>query len=336
MHCSMGVTIPLAIHSQSRVWGGMAPALSLHTSQAFYSKGSIKPESSAKPSQGTRLTRKIHFRIQTRASARGQLSGGRFNQKHRRFLQLAEETPGLRQVAAKELTAIEEESVNVASDPFEMIKNRFLTFKENHFSKKPDLFANLAASQSPKFMVIACGDSRVCPSNILGFQPGEAFVIRNVANLVPPWKESGFPATSAALEFAVLALKVEHILIIGHSRCGGIKALMSMSDDETTSSEFIGNWISIAKPARIRTKSLTADQPFDQQCSHCEKESVNQSISNLLTFPWLKELVAQEKLFLHGGYYNFVDGSFEKWTLGYKEGKFEKIDDAITNRALWC
>lgn len=316
---------------QSRVFGGMTSALSLHTSQAFHPRGS-KAESSVKPnSRGTRLTRKILIRIQARASA-----GGRFNEKHRRFLQMDEETPGSSQVAASESTAIEEESVNVASDPFEMLKNRFLNFKQEYYLKKPDLFANLAASQSPKFMVIACGDSRVCPSNILGFQPGEAFVIRNVANLVPPWKETGFPATSAALEFAVLALKVEHILIIGHSRCGGIKALMSMPDDGTTSSEFIGNWISIGKPARTRTKSLTADQPFDQQCAHCEKESVNQSISNLLTFPWLKELVAQEKLFLHGGYYNFVDGSFEKWTLSYKEGKFEKIDDAITNRSVWC
>ncbi|KAH9308318.1 hypothetical protein KI387_036229, partial [Taxus chinensis] len=222
----------------------------------------------------------IQIQVHVRASAQQQqLTTDQFDRTHQRFLKLVKEIPGLRRVAARKLqelteelaNGIEEASVNIASDPFEKIKNRFLTFKQQHFLKKPDHFAKLATSQSPKFMVIACSDSRVCPSNILGFQPGEAFVIRTIANLVPPWKENGFPATSAALEFAVLSLQVEHILVIGHSRCGGIRALMSMSDDGTISSDFIESWMTIGKPARLRTKSFAAHQHFDQQCSQCEK-----------------------------------------------------------------
>uniref|UniRef100_A0A0D6R581 Carbonic anhydrase n=1 Tax=Araucaria cunninghamii TaxID=56994 RepID=A0A0D6R581_ARACU len=262
-----------------------------------------------------------------------------FDPTQQRFLNLIKETPSLRRVAATTSQEVieEEVSVNESSAPFETMKNRFLTFKQEKFSKKPDVFSKLSAGQSPKFMVIACADSRVCPSTILGFQPGEAFMIRNVANMVPPFKEEGFPATGAALEYAALHLKVENIFVIGHSRCGGIKAIMSMAEEEgPKSSDFIEDWVTIAKPARSRTKSVAAQLPFDDQCTQCEKESVNQSLSNLLTYPWIKDLVSQGKLFLHGGYYNFVDCSFEQWTLSYKEGETENVNQAITNRSVWC
>uniref|UniRef100_A0A0C9QN62 Carbonic anhydrase n=1 Tax=Wollemia nobilis TaxID=56998 RepID=A0A0C9QN62_9CONI len=281
-----------------------------------------------------RLSRRSSAR-KVRASARNIDS---FDPTQQQFLNLIKETPSLRRVAATSSQQVTEEevSVNESSAPFETMKNRFLTFKQEKFSKKPDVFSKLSTGQSPKFMVIACADSRVCPSITLGFQPGEAFMIRNVANMIPPWKEEGFPATGAALEYAALHLKVENIFVIGHSRCGGIKAIMSMAEEASKSSDFIEDWVTIAQPARLRTKSVAAQLPFDDQCTHCEKESVNQSLSNLLTYPWIKDLVSQEKLFLHGGYYNFVDCSFEQWTLSYKEGETENLNQAITNRSVWC
>ncbi|KAJ7968299.1 Carbonic anhydrase [Quillaja saponaria] len=219
-------------------------------------------------------------------------------------------------------------------DLFDDLKYRFLIFKRQKYMENSKHFQDLAKGQAPKFMVIACADSRVCPSNILGFQPGEAFMLRNIANLVPPF-ENGPSETNAALEFSVNFLKVENVLVIGHSRCGGIQALMSMPDDENSSS-FIRNWVVIGKNARIRTEAAASNLCFDQQCRHCEKESINNSLSNLLTYPWIEEKVAKGELFLHGGYYDFIDCTFEKWTLDYRgRAKEENAIIAVKDRSFW-
>ncbi|XP_062097932.1 beta carbonic anhydrase 5, chloroplastic-like isoform X2 [Humulus lupulus] len=178
--------------------------------------------------------------------------------------------------------------------------------------EKLEHYQRLAEVQVPKFMVIACADSRVCPSNILGFQPGEAFMIRNVANLVPPL-ENGPSETNAALEFAVNTLEVENILVIGHSRCGGIETLMSMQDE--LSSSFIHKWITKAKFAKLKTRNVARSYSFDEQCRHCEKESVNRSLLNLLTYPWIEDRVKNNLVSIHGGYYDFLNCTFEKWIL---------------------
>ncbi|WCJ18855.1 Carbonic anhydrase [Euphorbia peplus] len=221
-------------------------------------------------------------------------------------------------------------------DLFDEMKQRFMSFKKNKYMENLEYYESLAKGQAPKFMVIACADSRVCPSNILGFQPGEAFVVRNVANMVPSY-ESGPSETNAALEFAVNSLKVENILVIGHSCCGGIRALMSMHDDVETSS-FIGNWVSVGMNARLRTKASASNLSFDRQCRHCEKESVNWSLRNLLSYPWVEEKVKNDELSIHGGYYNFVDCTFEKWTLDYKTSdlKHENGIVAVKDQTLWC
>ncbi|RWW14062.1 hypothetical protein GW17_00022197 [Ensete ventricosum] len=188
-------------------------------------------------------------------------------------------------------------------------------------------------------MVIACADSRVCPSNILGFQPGEAFTVRNIANLVPPFQH-GASETSAALEFAVNTLeaskfhKVANILVVGHSRCGGIQALMSMKNDPGSRS-FIKDWVSIGKTARLSTKAAAGNLSFEMQCRHCEKESINGSLLNLLTYPWIEKRVSEATLSLHGGYYDFVNCTFEKWTLVYRERLEGGSKYAIKNRSLW-
>ncbi|CAN0921294.1 Beta carbonic anhydrase 5, chloroplastic [Linum grandiflorum] len=216
-----------------------------------------------------------------------------------------------------------------AGNVFDEMKARFLRFKKQKYLENKEHYESLANGQAPKFMVIACGDSRVCPSNILGFQPGEAFVVRNVANLVPPF-ESGPSETKAALEFAVNSLKVQNIFVVGHSRCGGIRALMSMHDDVETSS-FIGSWVSVGMKARLKTKAAASNLSFDNQCTHCEKESVNCTLKNLLTYPWIEEKVRSEELSIHGGYYDFVNCTFERWTLDYKQDGEVSVKD----RSLW-
>ncbi|THU66253.1 hypothetical protein C4D60_Mb05t12190 [Musa balbisiana] len=214
-------------------------------------------------------------------------------------------------------------------DPFEELKSRFKSFKSQNYEE------NL-------FMVIACADSRVCPSNILGFQPGEAFTVRNIANLVPPFQH-GASETSAALEFAVNTLEaskfhkqicVANILVVGHSRCGGIQALMSMKNDPGSRS-FIKDWVSIGKSARLSTKAAAGNLSFEMQCRHCEKESINGSLLNLLTYPWIEKRVSEATLSLHGGYYDFINCTFEKWTLVYRERLEGGSKYAIKNRSLW-
>ncbi|XP_027188024.1 beta carbonic anhydrase 5, chloroplastic isoform X2 [Cicer arietinum] len=203
------------------------------------------------------------------------------------------------------------------------------------FKKELEHFQSLAEAQYPKFMVIACADSRVCPSNILGFQPGEVFMIRNIANLVPMMK-NGPSECNAALEFAVTTLEVENILVIGHSSCAGIETLMSMQED-TEPRNFIHNWVANGKVAKLRTKSATSHLSFDQQCRFCEKESINQSLLNLLSYPWIEDRVRKELLSIHGGYYNFSNCSFEKWTLDFKDCNVkEERSYVVKEKELWC
>ncbi|XP_054789608.1 beta carbonic anhydrase 5, chloroplastic-like isoform X1 [Prosopis cineraria] len=218
-------------------------------------------------------------------------------------------------------------------DLFNDLKDRFLSFKKNKYMGNLEHFQNLAEVQSPQFMVIACADSRVCPSYILGFQPGEAFMIRNVANLVTPF-ENGPTETNAALEFAVTTLKVENILVIGHSCCGGIRALMSMQDDANGS--LLESWVVAGKNARIKTEAAASGLDFDQQCRHCEKESLNHSLLNLLTYPWIEERVCKGELLIHGGYYDFIECSFEKWTLDCMKMKLEGTARLLVkDRVVW-
>lgn len=253
---------------------------------------------------------------------------------------------GLRMNASKEtpelMQGIREDECKTAEqtegyDSFNGMKQRFLTFKEKKYLGNLELYRRLAESQAPEFMVIACADSRVCPSVILGLEPGEAFMVRNVANLVPPF-ESGPTETNAALEFAVNALKVKNILVSGHSCCGGIRALMSMENaDGENSSSFIKNWVIVGKNARLSTKEAASHLSFDQQCRHCEKESVNRSLLNLLTYPWIEEQVMRGNLSLHGGYYDFINCTFEKWTLDYYKtiSRGNKDMIAVKGRSFW-
>lgn len=221
------------------------------------------------------------------------------------------------------------------NDPFNEMKHRFLSFKKHTYLKNLERYQDLAKAQAPKFLVISCADSRVCPSNILGFQPGDAFVVRNVGNLVPPF-ENGPSETKAALEFSVNTLEVPNILVTGHSCCGGIRALMSM-EDEVNSSSFIRSWVVVGMKAKLSTKAVASKLSFDQQCKHCEKESINHSLLRLLSYPWIEEKVKKGLLCIHGGYYDFVECTYEKWTLDYQGSSSEMESGvfSIKNREFW-
>ncbi|XP_050214883.1 beta carbonic anhydrase 5, chloroplastic-like isoform X2 [Mercurialis annua] len=190
-------------------------------------------------------------------------------------------------------------------DLFDEMKKRFLNFKKHTY---------LTGAFQKSCRGSISKDSRVCPSNVLGFEPGEAFMIRNVANIVPPI-ENGPTETNAALEFAVNTLEVENIFVIGHSNCAGIQALMSMPDDNNSS--FVEKWVATAKVVKLIAKTDARGLSFDQQCQHCEKESINHSLLNLLTYPWIEERVRKNMVSIHGGYYDFSNCSFEKWTLDF-------------------
>ena len=142
---------------------------------------------------------------------------------------------------------------------------------------------------------------------------------------MPPFERQGnYHGTSAALEYAVCALKVEHIVVVGHANCGGIKALMSRTDT-ACKNDFIDRWMEIASQACERTRLDAGHLPFAAQCSYCERESVNVSLANLLTFPWIKDAVARRTLQLHGWYYDMNEATMSTWKLRYQITDYEKL-----------
>ncbi|GMN20909.1 hypothetical protein TIFTF001_047194 [Ficus carica] len=138
--------------------------------------------------------------------------------------------------------------------------------------KYPDCFSQLAQGQHPKFLVFACSDSRVSPSHILNFQPGEAFMARNIANLVPSFNKLRYSGVGAIIEYAVAELKVENILVIGHSRCGGIARLMSHPEDDSVPYDFIDDWVQIALPAKAKVKAEYGHLPSEKQLEICAQK----------------------------------------------------------------
>lgn len=181
----------------------------------------------------------------------------------------------------------------------------YKNFYKKYFIKNPKVYQKLLdEGQNPKTLVIACSDSRVDPSIVLDTNPGDIFVIRNVANIVPPYEDekNGYHSTSAAIEYAVLYLHVENIIILGHSDCGGIKALV---EGHTNTHSFIDNWLYIAEDAKNKAQSLNLD--IKHTCEACEKESIKNSLKNLRKFPF----IAESNVELYGWYFNLNTGLIE-------------------------
>jgi carbonic anhydrase len=178
-------------------------------------------------------------------------------------------------------------------------------FRGGQWPERRRLFESLADDgQQPRVMVISCADSRVDPGMIFDAGPGELFVVRNVANLVPPYApDSAYHGTSAALEFGVRALKVHDLVVMGHGLCGGVRALLEGTPPEAA--DFVAPWISIAAPAR--TRALVCEDPVERQL-FCEQEVVRLSLDNLMTFPWIADAVAAGSLRLHGAHFDIRTG----------------------------
>ncbi|KAL1531647.1 carbonic anhydrase [Salvia divinorum] len=203
------------------------------------------------------------------------------------------------------------------SPSVERLKTGFLTFKHKKYNLRPGLYSELARGQTPKYMIFACSDSRVCPSHVLDIQPGEAFVVRNVANMVPPYDKTQYSGAGSAIEYAVLHLKVQEIVVMGHSACGGIKGLMSFPYNGTYSTDFIEDWVKIGLPAKAKVTAKNGDTAFGDQCVLCEKEAVNVSLENLLSYPFVRQGVVNGTLALKGAHYDFIKGSLELWALDF-------------------
>jgi len=209
-------------------------------------------------------------------------------------------------------------------------------FRQNYLNPENDAWrAEAKAGQSPKVMFIACSDSRVNPALITRANLGDIFMVNNVANLVPPYQESGntHHSTSAAIEFAVIHLKIQHIIVMGHSGCGGIRALMASHDapkEELPAPEehysFIRPWMQIVDKAAEFTPQEKSAADMDARATLCEQRASLISLNNLITFPWVKEAVLDNRLKIHAWHYDIGSGIL----LEYDE-KTEKFEALVAN-----
>ncbi|HJV64874.1 MAG TPA: carbonic anhydrase [Geomonas sp.] len=184
----------------------------------------------------------------------------------------------------------------------------FKRFQKQYFDPQEFRFGNLGQEQNPKVLLIGCSDSRVDPAILTGCAPGELFVVRNVANLVPPCEsDSQYHGVSAALEYAVCHLEVEHIIVLGHSGCGGISALMN-GIPEGRPGAFIGKWVEIATRGKEQVLTELSGKEPEKQCRACEQAAILISLENLLTFSWIAERVDSGKVLLHGWYFDISNG----------------------------
>jgi carbonic anhydrase len=194
--------------------------------------------------------------------------------------------------------------------PLRKLTMGFLDFQRDTFAPKREFFQQLARKQRPKILMVACSDSRVDPAILAHADPGDIFMIRNVANLVPPYaNDESKHGTSAALEFGVKALEVEHIIVFGHVGCGGIEALLTADPVLNREHAFIFNWLQIADEARRRTLIKCRHLSLTDQLRCLEEESVKTSLANLLTFPWIEERVQSGRLRLHGWHFDLNSGN---------------------------
>ena len=185
----------------------------------------------------------------------------------------------------------------------------YRTFLSSRFTVEQGRYRELAeGGQSPEIMVIGCCDSRVSPEVIFDAHPGELFVLRNIANLVPPYTPDGAQrAVSAALEFAVQALKVKHIIVLGHARCGGIRAFAE-SGEPLSPGDFIGKWMELLAPAAAFIGPQDNYPNLADYFNHLEHASVIKMLDNLMTFPCVRILVERKRLHLHAAHFDVATG----------------------------
>jgi carbonic anhydrase len=194
-----------------------------------------------------------------------------------------------------------------------MLIDGYANFRSGRYASEAERYRKLGeGAQKPKVMVIACCDSRAAPETIFDAGPGEIFVVRNVANLVPPYTpDGGHHSTSAALEFAVLSLGVKHVVVMGHGRCGGIRAVVQEASP-LTNTDFIGSWMRAIKDvARIVPREIGVNEETHER--HIERASIEHSLANLRTFPWIRMKENRKDLSLHGVWFDISMGELHAY-----------------------
>ena len=205
----------------------------------------------------------------------------------------------------------------------ESLLGGYRSFKAGRYGRERARYRSLAEhGQTPEIMVIACCDSRSAPEAIFNAAPGEIFVVRNVANLVPPCEPaSGYHGTSAALEFAVQRLKVRHIVVLGHGRCGGFRAALRPAAQPLSPGDYIGKWMKLLEPAKSAMAVAGPLMDAERQTA-LERASIRCSVANLRTFPCVSILEGRNPLSLHGAWFDIADGDL--WTMDPATGDFSK------------
>ena len=199
----------------------------------------------------------------------------------------------------------------------------YRSFKDSRYAREHTLYRALAErGQTPEVMIVACCDSRSAPETIFSAAPGAIFVVRNVANLVPPYEPDGaYHGTSAALEFAVQSLRVKHIVVLGHGRCSGIRAVLQPMTEPLSPGDFIGKWMNLLRPAASEIEAC-GRLAEDERQTALERASIRHSVANLRTFPCVSILENRNRLSLHGAWFDIADG--ELWTMDPASGEFSK------------
>ncbi len=209
-------------------------------------------------------------------------------------------------------------------------------FLGGRFGRERERFEELAVKgQNPEILLIGCCDSRVSPELIFDAGPGEMFVLRNVANLVPPYQPNDdYHGTSAAIEFAVMGLKVKHVVVMGHAQCGGVKAYTELQNDPyvrpLAPGDFIGRWIKLLAPAAERLGAPS--EPLKDWTERLALESIKRSLKNLRSFPYIQTLEARGWLSLHGAYFGVATG--ELLALDDPDGDFRQVSTQAHRDAL--
>lgn len=191
----------------------------------------------------------------------------------------------------------------------------FKQFKQQYIEDPNGKYGRLSQyGAHSKILMIACCDSRVDPAIITHSDAGDLMVIRNIANLVPAYNvDSQLQETQAAIQFAVCYLNIEQIIVMGHSRCGGIRSLLTRLVDDSEPEQALDKWTSVAEPAARQVLNDMPKASLDDQACACSRKAIAASLENLKSYPWIADKIIRQHMNLHGWYFNLANGDLEEY-----------------------
>ena len=206
----------------------------------------------------------------------------------------------------------------------EKLVKGYREFKRTRFAREKRIYERLAEKgQEPKVLVIACSDSRVSPSVVFGSEPGDIFVARNIANIVPPYDPDAKPRSiGAVVEYAVKVLKVSDIVVKGHARCGGVAALVD-GGSHLPPNDYLKPWVEVASPSRSFYPTNFDALPAEEKRLCSEQANIQNSITNLAGYPWVRERLEAGALRIHGWHFDFKDGTLTR--LNHESGEWVEV-----------